>query len=45
VVRPDVYVRYRKVLRGTSLIIVEGVVERQGTVTNVVARETRPIIK
>lgn len=45
VVRPDVYVRYRKVLRSTAFIIVEGIIEQQGLVTNVVAREIRAMIK
>lgn len=44
VVHTDVYVRYRKVLRGTAFIIVEGIIERQGLVTNVVAREIRPMV-
>jgi error-prone DNA polymerase len=45
VVRPDVYVRYRKVLRESSFLIVEGYVEKQGIVTNVVAREIRPLVR
>jgi error-prone DNA polymerase len=43
VVRPDVYVRFRKVVRGAAFLIVEGVVERQGLVTNVVAQVIRSL--
>jgi error-prone DNA polymerase len=43
VVRPDVYVRFRKVVRGTAFLLVEGVIERQGIVANVVAQVIRPL--
>ncbi len=45
VVRPNVYVRYRKVIRETAFLIVEGDVERQGLIVNIVARELRPIMR
>jgi DNA polymerase III alpha subunit len=45
VVRPDVFMRYRKVLRDSSFLIVDGYVERQGIVTNVIAREIRPLAR
>lgn len=38
VVRPGIYERYRQVVRGSKLLMVTGVVERQGAVVNVVAR-------
>lgn len=37
VVRPDIYARYRKVWRETPLLVVEGDVQKQGPVTNLVA--------
>jgi error-prone DNA polymerase len=37
VVRPDIYARYRKVWREHPLLIVDGKVQKQGQVTNLVA--------
>jgi DNA polymerase III alpha subunit len=37
VVRPDIYARYRKVWRETPLLVVEGDVQKQGPVTNLLA--------
>lgn len=37
VVKPDVYGRYYKVLRNCFLLIVEGKVQRQGGILNVLA--------
>jgi error-prone DNA polymerase len=37
VVRPDVYGRYREVIRGTRFLLVEGVVQRKGEVVNLLA--------
>lgn len=37
VVRPDIYVRYRKVWREMPLLVVSGEVQKQGQVTNLVA--------
>jgi len=37
VVRPDIYARYRKVWRETPILVVEGKVQKQGSVTNLVA--------
>lgn len=45
VVRPNVYVRYRKVIRETAFLIVEGDIERQGLIVNIVARELRPMMR
>ena len=36
--RPSVYERYQQVVRRNPMLIVEGMVEREGTVTNVLAR-------
>ena len=36
-VRSDVYVRYRQVFRGTRSSITEGVVQRKGSVINLLA--------
>jgi len=37
VARPDVYERYRRVIRGTALLLVAGVAERKEGVSNLVA--------
>lgn len=37
IVRPDVYARYRRVLREAPLLIVEGVVQRRDGVVNLLA--------
>jgi error-prone DNA polymerase len=37
VVRPRIYVLYRRVIRGASILLVWGEVQRQGEVVNVVA--------
>jgi hypothetical protein len=37
IVRPDVYTRYRRVLREALLLIVEGTVQRKGGVINLLA--------
>jgi len=36
-VRPDVYQRYYKVLRSCFLLIVEGTIQKQGGILNVLA--------
>jgi error-prone DNA polymerase len=38
IVWPDVYARYRRVLHGASLLLVEGVVQRREAVLNVIAK-------
>jgi error-prone DNA polymerase len=38
IVRPDVYAQYRRILRESPLLIVEGKVQRHGGVTNLIAR-------
>ena len=37
IVKPDVYQRYYKVLRNCFLLIVEGKIQRQGGILNVLA--------
>jgi error-prone DNA polymerase len=37
VVRPDVYSRHRRVLRESPLLIIEGTVQRQDGVINLIA--------
>jgi DNA polymerase III alpha subunit len=37
IVRPKVYIRYRRILHTARLLIVEGVVQQKGGVTNLVA--------
>lgn len=39
IVRPPVYARYRTVIRAHPLLLVEGEVQREGEVVNVVARK------
>ncbi len=41
VVRPDVYARVRVTLRDQPLVVVEGLVQRAGTVANVLAIRLR----
>jgi DNA polymerase III alpha subunit len=38
IVRPKVYERYRTVLRGNRLLVIEGEVQQKGGVTNIIAR-------
>jgi error-prone DNA polymerase len=38
IVRPKVFARYQRILRGVRLLIVEGVVQQQGGVTNILAQ-------
>jgi error-prone DNA polymerase len=44
IVRPDVYKRYRGVLRGSALLLVEGEVQREGVVTNLLARRAKAMV-
>ena len=37
VVRPQIYVRYRQILREYPLLVVQGEIQRQGQVINIVA--------
>ena len=43
VVRPAIYTRYRVVIRGSVFLIAEGVVERQGSVINLLVQSFRPL--
>lgn len=43
VMRPHVWVRYEEVLKKSRFLLVEGKVERQGMVTNVVADKIHPL--
>jgi error-prone DNA polymerase len=43
VVRPAIYTRYREVLRESVLFIVEGQVQKQGNVVNLVALHLSPL--
>jgi error-prone DNA polymerase len=43
IVRPKVYTRYRSTLHTVSLLIVEGVVQRQGGVVNLLAWRVAPL--
>ncbi|MCL4299441.1 MAG: error-prone DNA polymerase [Anaerolineae bacterium] len=43
IVRPQVYARYRGLIRTTSLLIVEGQVQHQGGVTNLLAERMTPL--
>jgi error-prone DNA polymerase len=43
VVMPDVYEKYRPLVRGTSFLIVHGRVERNGAVVNVRVSEVEPL--
>ena len=43
IVRPDVYIRYQSVLRGQSLLVVEGAVQRKDGVINVLASQVAPL--
>ncbi len=38
IVKPDVYISYRRVLREAPLLLVKGTVQRQGNVVNLVAQ-------
>lgn len=44
VIRPKLYPTYRHILRTTSLLRVEGIVERQGPVVNVRATHLAPLV-
>lgn len=44
IVRPDVYQRYRGVLRGSALLLVEGQVQREGIVTNLLAQRAKAMV-
>ena len=43
IVRPEIYTRYRDIIRSSSLLLCEGVVQRQGVVINVVAVHIEPL--
>ena len=43
IARPDVYAKYRKVLRESPLLIVAGEVQQQRAVINLVAEEAVPL--
>jgi error-prone DNA polymerase len=43
VVMPDVYERYRPLVRGASFLVARGRVERSGPVVNVRVREVAPL--
>ncbi|MBZ0294666.1 MAG: hypothetical protein K8L99_19025 [Anaerolineae bacterium] len=43
VIRPQIYQQWRKLVRGASLLLVEGQVERDGAVTNLLASGFREL--
>jgi error-prone DNA polymerase len=43
VVMPDVYDRYRPLVRGSSFLVARGRIERSGPVVNVRVHEVRPL--
>jgi error-prone DNA polymerase len=43
IVRPDIYVRYRRVLRGALFLEVQGELQREGSVVNLLARAARRV--
>ena len=43
IVRPKVYAQFRRVVRGSSLLLVTGRVQRKGVVVNVIARYLRSL--
>jgi error-prone DNA polymerase len=45
IVRPDVYQRYRDSLRGASLIMVEGMLQKQGGVQSVLAQQAAALAR
>jgi error-prone DNA polymerase len=44
VVRPKIFARYREVIRGYKLLLVDGVCEQAEGVTNVLAVAVRPVM-
>ncbi len=44
VVKPDIYLRYREVLRGSMLLYIEGVVQRSGLAVSVLVRHAAPLL-
>ena len=43
IVKPKIYVRFRRVIRGASLLLAEGQVQREGAVTNLVVTGCMPL--
>ena len=43
IIRPQVYERYRKEMRGSRLLLVTGTLQREGAVRNVIAREVQTL--
>ena len=43
IVKPKIYVRFRRVIRRASLLLVEGQVQREGAVTNLVVIQCQPL--
>lgn len=43
VIKPDVYEKYRMVVRMEPLIVVEGVVQKKGELVNIIARKVYPL--
>jgi hypothetical protein len=42
---PDTWARLRSVVRRHALILVDGDLQREGEVVNVIAREVRPLVE
>ena len=45
IVRPQVYANYRTIWRNESLLLVDGQIQREGEVVNVLANSVVPISK
>jgi hypothetical protein len=43
IVRPQVYTRYRRILRIVPRLVVEGRVQKEGDVTNLLAQRVAPL--
>jgi DNA polymerase III alpha subunit len=43
IVRPKVYDRYRRILRGERLLLIEGLVQQEGDVTSLLAKRAAPL--
>lgn len=44
IIRPKVYVRFRRVIRSASLLLAKGEVQREGAVTNLIVSQLVPLI-
>ena len=42
---PDAWARHRSVIRRHALLLVDGTLQREGNVVNVIAREVRPLVE